>query len=675
MVNRIVLHRQRAMAAGVGHLEVKILIDLLARLHLVGEVLAFAQVAAAAFVDRELGVEQVLVVLDQPLGAVELAAFLVGGQHQNQIAVRCYPLLLQADQVGDELRCHRLVVAGAAAVEEAVLLDEGERIHRPVLALGFDDVEVGEEEERPVRAGAAEAEDQVALARIRSDDLHVRGREARRLEPRRHRFRRLRHVAGRRVGGVDLDQLFVNLPRPRIVRPRLRRDQRRRDKHQHGCILHARDYIDILRVMKFAPEYVTYVLNENFEDAKALLLSPMMAINYAHLVMLAEQRIVSAQDAHTLRAALDSVSQDAIRQVSYDGTYEDLFFYVERLVGEACGDADVAGRLHTARSRNDMDMTMYRIYQRELVLGLLAGTFELRRSLLDLIDRHRDTVLVLHTHTQRAQPSTVAHYLLAVVEQLERDGVRLQAAFASTNWNPLGACAITGTGFPIDRSLTSALLGFSGPTGNTYGSIATVDYLLESTSAATVLLTGHGRFVQDMLLWSTAEFGYLRLGDGYVQGSSIMPQKRNPVALEHARAIGSKALGQAQAIVLTAHNTPFGDIVDTEDDLQPLVFAMFRDATRAVQLVGAAMSSAQFDAPALEARAGDGWTTLTELADTLVRDDGLPFRTAHAIAQRLIAARQAEPQRPLVELLAAASTELVGRPLKYSDAELARVLS
>jgi argininosuccinate lyase len=302
--------------------------------------------------------------------------------------------------------------------------------------------------------------------------------------------------------------------------------------------------------MKFAPEYVTCVLNENFEDAKALLLSPMMAINYAHLVMLAAQGIVSANDAHLLREALDAVSQDEVRAVSYDGTYEDLFFYVERLVVQACGD-DVAGRLHTARSRNDIDMTMYRMRQRELVLGLMAATFALRQSLLDLVDRHRDTVLALHTHTQRAQPSTVAHYLLAVVEQLERDATRLKAAFASTNCNPLGACAITGTGFPIDRSLTSSLLGFSGPTCNTYGSIATVDYLLESTSAASVLLTGNGRFVQDMLLWSTGEFGYLRLGDGYVQGSSIMPQKRNPVALEHARAIGSKALGQAQAIVLT----------------------------------------------------------------------------------------------------------------------------
>jgi argininosuccinate lyase len=426
--------------------------------------------------------------------------------------------------------------------------------------------------------------------------------------------------------------------------------------------------------MKFAPEYVTCVLNENFEDAKSLLLSPLMAINYAHLVMLAAQGIVSPKDAHAIRVALDGISQEEIRAVIYDGTYEDLFFYVERLMVDACGD-DVAGRLHTARSRNDIDMTMYRMRQRELVLTLQAATFALRRSLLDLADAHRETVLALHTHTQRAQPSTVAHYLLAVVEQLERDGVRLQAAFESTNRNPLGACAITGTGFPIDRSLTSALLGFSGPTCNTYGSIATVDYLLESTSAATVLLTGNGRFVQDMLLWSTGEFGYLRLGDGYVQGSSIMPQKRNPVALEHARAIGSKALGQAQAIVLTAHNTPFGDIVDTEDDLQPLVFAMFRDATRAVRLVASAMSSAQFDAPALEARAGGGWTTLTELADTLARDHGLPFKKAHAIAARFVGGRQKDPQRPFAALLADASTEVLGAPLAYTEAQLTQILS
>src|SRR3954462_7680261 len=317
---------------------------------------------------------------------------------------------------------------------------------------------------------------------------------------------------------------------------------------RHACFMAGIIGRDILRSMKFAPEYVTYVLNENFEDAKELLLSPLMAINYAHLVMLVAQGIVSPADAHTLRQALDGISQDEIRRVTYDGTYEDLFFYIERLIVEACGD-DVAGRLHTARSRNDIDMTMYRMRQREFILGLIAATFALRRTLLAVADKQRNTVLAVHTHTQRAQPTTVAHYLLAVVEQLERDGSRLKAAYDRTNRNPLGACAITGTGFPIDRQLTSELLGFCGPTVKTYGSIATVDYLLESATAAAVLLTGHGRFVQDLLLWCTAEFSYMRLGDGYVQCSSIMPQKRNPVALEHARAIGSKALGQAQAII------------------------------------------------------------------------------------------------------------------------------
>src|SRR6185295_6844049 len=232
--------------------------------------------------------------------------------------------------------------------------------------------------------------------------------------------------------------------------------------------------------MRFAPEYVTYVLNENFEDAKALFLGPLMAMHYAHLVMLETQRIVTREHAHALREGLDAVSEPEIQRARYDGSYEDLFFYVEHLIVEACGE-DVAGRLHTARSRNDIDMTMYRMRHREFILGLTAASFALRAALLDLVDAHRETILAVHTHTQRAQPTTVAHYLLAVIEQLERDAVRLKGAYDRTNRNPLGACAITGTGFPIDRQLTSELLGFCGPTGNTYGSIATVDYLLEST--------------------------------------------------------------------------------------------------------------------------------------------------------------------------------------------------
>jgi argininosuccinate lyase len=426
--------------------------------------------------------------------------------------------------------------------------------------------------------------------------------------------------------------------------------------------------------MKFDPEYVSCVLNDIFEDAKAQFLVPLMEIHRAHLVMLAGQGIVPPAEARALRDGLARIRVDEIRQVVYDGTYEDLFFYVERLIVDQCGE-EVAGRLHTARSRNDIDMTMYRMQQRTLILTVLEASLDLRETLLRLAEAHTGDVFPAHTHTQPAQPSTIAHYLLAVIEQLERDAVRLRAAYATTNLNPLGACAITGTGFPIDRSRTADLLGFDGVTGNTYGSIATVDYLLESVSATIVLLTGLGRVVQDLLLWCTAEFGYLRLSDGFVQCSSIMPQKRNPVALEHARAIASKAVGQAQGIVLAVHNTPFGDIVDTEDDLQPLVFAMFRDAGRAVRLVAAAMREATFDTARMAERAGQGWITVTELADSLAREHGVPFKTSHAIAARFVAACAARPDEPKTSVLREVSAALLEEPVSLDESTLARVLS
>jgi argininosuccinate lyase len=426
--------------------------------------------------------------------------------------------------------------------------------------------------------------------------------------------------------------------------------------------------------MRFSPEYIACVLNTNFEDAKTLFLAPLMRIHYAHLVMLAERAIIPLAQARAIRDGLDGVSVSDIRKAEYDGTCEDLYFFVDRLLARSCGE-EAAGRLHTARSRNDIDMTMYRMQHRSLILSLYQSTVRLRDVLVNQADEHREDVFAAHTHTQPAQPTTIAHYLHAVVEQLERDAVRLRAAYATTNRNPLGACAITGTGFPIDRQRTSDLLGFDGPTGNTYGSIATVDYLLESVSATSVLLVGLGRVVQDLLLWCTSEFGYLRLGDDFVQTSSIMPQKRNPVALEHARAISSKALGQASGILLAVHNTPFGDIVDTEDDLQPLVFAMFTDADRALRLAAAAMSTATFDRERLAARAEDGWITVTELADTLARDEGVPFKAGHKIATRLVAEATIRPTAPRTQLLREVSSAVLGRAVEFDEARLREVLS
>jgi argininosuccinate lyase len=426
--------------------------------------------------------------------------------------------------------------------------------------------------------------------------------------------------------------------------------------------------------MRFSPEYIACVLNTAFEDAKTLFLAPLMRIHYAHLVMLAERGIISLAQARAIRDGLDAISVADIRNTEYDGTCEDLFFFVDRLLVHACGD-EAAGRLHTARSRNDIDMTMYRMQQRTLVLSLYESGLRLRDVLIKQADQHREDVFAAHTHTQPAQPTTIGHYLHAVVEQLERDAVRLRAAYATTNKNPLGSCAITGTGFPIDRQRTSDLLGFDGPTGNTYGSIATVDYLLESVSAASVLLAGLGRVVQDLLLWCTSEFGYLRLADEFVQTSSIMPQKRNPVALEHARALSSKALGQANGILLAVHNTPFGDIVDTEDDLQPLVFAMFTDADRALRLAAAAMSTATFDRERLAARAEQGWITVTELADTLARDEDVPFKAGHKIATRLVAEAARRPTEPRAQLLREVSSSVLGRPVEFDEKRLGEVLS
>ena len=424
--------------------------------------------------------------------------------------------------------------------------------------------------------------------------------------------------------------------------------------------------------MKFDPEYVRIVLNENFEDAKRLLLDPLLAIDEAHLVMLVDTAIVSKADGRVLRDAIATITADSLRGVQYDGTYEDLFFYIERLVKAVC-DPDVAGRLHTARSRNDIDMTMYRMQLREMVLDLLDATLTLRESLIGVAERHRATVFPMHTHTQPAQPSTVAHYLLAAIEQIERDGVRLRSAFASVNLNPLGACAITGTGFPIDRARTSELLGFDGPTGNTYGSIATVDYLLESAGAASTTVVGLGRIVQDLLLWCTMEMGYLRLTDAFVQGSSIMPQKRNPVALEHARALASKAFAETHSIAMAVHNTPFGDIVDTEDDLQPLTAGAFKDATRAVSLVAAAMKDADFNVALMRDRATQNGVSITELADTLAREHGLPFKFGHGIAAKMVQGLKSGGS--VSDLLRVASKDVTGREILMDEAALTTLLS
>jgi argininosuccinate lyase len=386
-----------------------------------------------------------------------------------------------------------------------------------------------------------------------------------------------------------------------------------------------------------APVYADTVLTQNFEDAKRYFLDSLLEIHYAHTHMLARQGIISAEDERTLLRALDGLDREAIAKVVYDGSYEDLFFYIESLLQNAAG-IDTAGKMHTARSRNDIAITLYRMTARRELLKLASAIAELRCVLLDLTSRHLETVMPAHTHTQPAQPTTLAHYFLAATEFLARDAARIQSAFAHVNLSPLGAAALTTTGFPIDRGQTMRSLGFEGLAENSYGAIAAIDYLTGSAAAVAVAMVNLGKLVQDLLLWSTREFGFLRLSDAFVQSSSIMPQKRNPVALEHARILASRALGEAQAVLTCAHNTPFGDINDSEDDLQPLIFTMFTDSLRALKLLAGAMRTVAVDRDALARRAGKDFLTVTELADTLVRREKLSFREAHALVAQTVQA-------------------------------------
>jgi len=385
-----------------------------------------------------------------------------------------------------------------------------------------------------------------------------------------------------------------------------------------------------------APVYAETVLGPNFEDAKQHYLDALIQIHYAHTRMLARQGIVTADEERTLLEALNGLDPGEIARTPYDGACEDLFFFIEGLLQSACGE--LAGKMHTARSRNDIGITLYRMTVRRELLALAAAIAQVRSVLLDMAERNLETVMPAHTHTQPAQPTTLAHYLLAAAEFLARDAARVQAAFARVNLSPLGACAITTTAFPIDRHMTARLLGFEGLAENSYGAIAAIDYLTESAAAVAVAMVNLGKLVQDLLLWSTREFGFLRLSEAFVQCSSIMPQKRNPVALEHTRILASRALGEAQAVFTCVHNTPFGDINDSEDDLQPLAFTMFGNALRALRLLAGVLRTADVDRARLARRAAADFLTVTELADTLVRREGLSFREAHAMVSRAVQA-------------------------------------
>lgn len=420
------------------------------------------------------------------------------------------------------------------------------------------------------------------------------------------------------------------------------------------------------------PLYARHVLAHNFRDFQRFFLDDLLDVLAAHALMLGETGLLGPEELARVARAMEEVDRERIRQQTYDGSTEDLFFYLDQQLERAAGEA--AEKLRVARSRNDLDTTLYRIGLRRRLVHLAAAVAGLARTLLALAAQHRETVFPAHTHAQPAQPTTLAHVLLGASECLLRDLVRLRAAFATANRSPLGACAITTTGFPIDRRSTMRWLGFEGLQLNSYGAIAAVDYLAESLSAVSVSALSLGQFLQLLLDWSKPEAGFLRLGDAWVQISSIMPQKRNPVALEHARVLASRAFMESQAAMGCLHNAPFEDTVDREDDLMPLVFDALDSMERALAVAGGALADASFDVERMRELSARRFITTTELADTLVRREGLSFKAAHELVAAAVRGAGSDSAAAIAAALEDAAQRILGRPLTIPRSELEAAL-
>ncbi len=421
--------------------------------------------------------------------------------------------------------------------------------------------------------------------------------------------------------------------------------------------------------------YTEAVLEPAFNEAKAHLLGPMMAINKAHLIMLREQELITENEAKRIAHALHSLDLEEMRRSVYTGQFEDLFFQVESHLLERAGD--IAGNLHLARSRNDMGVTIYRMVLRDKLLVTLRSALSLKEHLLQFAEEHVNTVMIGYTHTQQAQPTTMAHYVMAVVDSLNRDIHRLVNAFRNCNRSSMGAAALTTSGFPVSRERMMQLLGFDGLVENSYDAIGGADYLGETAAAVQLAAINLGRTVQDLLQWCTQEFAVLKVASPYVQISSIMPQKRNPVSFEHMRSLLSSGVGNASTVLTMMHNTPFGDIVDTEDDMQPYAWRSLAVLDQMYRLMACVVGTMDVNKEVLLERAKGSFATVTELADTLVRTDALSFRTSHHIVSRVVneAARLGlSADQISLELVNQAAESVTGHKLRITEDQLRRSL-
>ena len=354
----------------------------------------------------------------------------------------------------------------------------------------------------------------------------------------------------------------------------------------------------------------------------------------AHVAMLAQQSIVSQNDAEAIARGLDEVKGEIeAGRFAFSRALEDIHMNVESRLAEIVGPA--AGRLHTARSRNDQIATDFRLWVRDTIDALDAQMADLQRAFATRALETADVVMPGFTHLQSAQPVTFGHHLLAYVEMLARDRGRLADARRRLNECPLGAAALAGTSFPIDREMTAKALGFDRPTANSLDSVADRDFVLETLSAAAIAATHLSRFAEELVLWTTPQFGFVRLSDAYSTGSSIMPQKRNPDAAELVRGKTGRVVGALVGLMTVMKGLPLAYSKDMQEDKEGAF-----DALQTLSLCLAAMTGMvrdlSLDAKRMKAAAGSGYATATDLADWLVKTLQMPFREAHHVTGRIV---------------------------------------
>lgn len=399
-------------------------------------------------------------------------------------------------------------------------------------------------------------------------------------------------------------------------------------------------------------------------------------INLAHLLMLRERGILDHDAARRLAQALLQMQADGPHAVELDPAREEAYFNYEAHLIKAVGQ-ELGGRLHTARSRNDIGATIDRMRARDFTARIGSALIGVSRAALAQAERYADCVMPGYTHMQAAQPITYGYYLSALVDAWSRDIGRLAHVLETADASPLGACALAGTSFPIDRDSTSAMLGFGGPLANALDSVASRDFALELSATLSIMMVTCSRMVQDFYIWSTPEFGYLSFPDSIASTSSIMPQKKNPAVLEYLRGKTGHLIGLTSAALSTVKSTHFTHSGDSSRESTRTCWEGCEEALKALELVQLLVEQVAPNRERMVARAADDFSTVTDLADLLVRKADASFRDAHHIIGAVVrqALEQGLPARAIAPaMIAAAAQEQLGRPVALAADDIAACL-